>query len=105
MIIYMMGTHRGSPDGFRSIVYRECGYYDVPQSLGASFINNGWALEISDEDIRAGLNGVDPIIINQNLSAAESLMPLPNLSARGMPRPSTLVRLNENFIRMNEEAV
>lgn len=34
----------------------------------------------------------------QNISAASALMPLPNLAARGMPRPSTLVRLSEEAV-------
>lgn len=43
-------------------------------------------------------------VIKQNLSASEALLPLPNLAARGMPRPSTLVRLNDTAL-FGEEAV
>jgi len=48
--IYMLSTQRGSEDGFAVKRYHEAKHYDMPHTLGAHFINQGWAIEIPEED-------------------------------------------------------
>lgn len=43
MQITMTETRRGSEDGFTVRRYMESLTYDVAQSMGAAFVNKGWA--------------------------------------------------------------
>jgi hypothetical protein len=58
MIIYMLETRRGSPNGFGAKRYHKGRHYDIPHTLAASFLKNGWAIEVPDEDVHSGVNGV-----------------------------------------------
>jgi hypothetical protein len=43
MLVFMLETRRGTPDGFCIIRYHAGQEYDLPHSLAAKFLNEGWA--------------------------------------------------------------
>lgn len=44
MLVRMTSTRTGSPDGIRSIWYREGQVYDLPDSLLSEFLKAGWCV-------------------------------------------------------------
>lgn len=50
MKIKMLGTHRGSEDGFIVKQYHKDLIYDVADMLARSFIRHGWAVEVVGDE-------------------------------------------------------
>lgn len=55
MLIKMLQTRRGSPDGFIVQRYYKGETYDLPELLARRFLNNGWAYNAEPEDDAEGL--------------------------------------------------
>ena len=49
MKIYMLETRRGSEDGLSVAEYEKGRIYDVRDTMGRYFLNNGWAKEARDD--------------------------------------------------------
>lgn len=84
MIVYMLETRRGSPDGFTVKRYHEGSYYEVPHTLGVIFLNNDWAIEIPEEDIGDGANQVDANRIERDEKPYTLVVP----SMKSLPNPT-----------------
>lgn len=51
MILYMLDSTRGSPDGHDVIRYMQGKHYEVPGALGVKFLRNGVAIKCPEEDL------------------------------------------------------
>lgn len=50
MLIKMLETRRGSPDGYSVLKYEKGMIYDMPDALAKSFLRAGWCYNVEPDD-------------------------------------------------------